>query len=429
MEKDKLLFIDDETNILNALRRLLRKEPYDIVVTDSPEEALKFLASESFAVVVSDQRMPVMTGSELLEKAREIAPDTVRVMLTGYTDIQAAIEAINKGAVSRFLTKPWKDEELLLALQQSVEHYHLVGENLRLQELTKKQNEELSSLNESLEEKVAERTQQVTSLHQKLEKSFLGSIQIMATLSEMSSPLVGSHSKRVAGLCRAIAQSLGVKGQDLIQLFVAATLHDVGKVGLDAEVLTKSPNSCTLREREIIQSHVIRGESILGKVQNLDQAQVFVRHHHEQFDGTGYPDRLKGTDIPLGARIIAVVNTYDHALNNPGNFQSASPGSALNRVQSASGTLFDPEVVNALADHLAVSGLLEQDDLEIEMRLQDLRSGMVLSRDLKTARGVLLLQKDSAIQQEQLARIRKFQETDPITDGIFVFRKAPELAE
>lgn len=429
MEQDKILFIDDQVNVLRSLRRLLRREPYDITVTDSAKEALEHLRTGAFAVIVSDQRMPLMQGTELLEQARDLAPNTVRIILTGYTDIDAAIEAINKGAVSRFLTKPWKDEELLLALKQAVEHHHLITENQRLQQLTQKQNEELIGLNENLEKKVEERTQQVTQLNQQLEKSFLGSVQIMATLSEMSSPVIGSHAKRVASLCRDVAQKMEIKGQELIQLFVAATLHDIGKVGLDTEALQKSPQSCTPREQEIIQSHVVRGEAILGKVQNLEQAAKLIRHHHENFDGTGYPDHLISTDIPLGSRIIATVNAYDHALNNPGNYRSTTPGSALNRVQSVSGKTFDPEVVNALSDHLAISGLFEQDNLEIEMRLQDLRSGMVLSRELKTARGVLLLQKDSVIQQEQLERIRKFQETDPITEGIFIYRHPPEKTE
>ena len=164
MSEFKILMVDDEAGVLSACQRALRNEEYELVVTTSPEEALRKVASELYAVVMSDQRMPVMEGAQLLEKVREISNDTVRIMLTGYADIQAAMDAINRGEVYRFLTKPWNDDELRLTLRQAVAQFKLVTENKRLQVLTQEQNAQLTDLNQNLEQKVVERTEEISRL-------------------------------------------------------------------------------------------------------------------------------------------------------------------------------------------------------------------------------------------------------------------------
>ena len=146
----RILLVDDERGIINAVRRVLRREGWEIVSTQDPHEALKLIEEEAFAVILSDQRMPAMEGTALLQQAREIAPDTVRIILTGYVDIEAAIEAINHGAVFRFITKPWDDEDLRSTIRQAVTQYRLVGENKRLLRLTEAQNAELAQLNRDL---------------------------------------------------------------------------------------------------------------------------------------------------------------------------------------------------------------------------------------------------------------------------------------
>ena len=148
--KSKVLVVDDEPGILNAIRRVLRKETFEIVVTEEPEEALQRLQHEAFAALISDQRMPTMEGTYLLEQARELTPDTVRILLTGYVDIHVAIEAINRGEVFRFITKPWDDEKLRSTVRQAVSQFELKQENKRLNALTEKQNSELAQLNKEL---------------------------------------------------------------------------------------------------------------------------------------------------------------------------------------------------------------------------------------------------------------------------------------
>ena len=423
MGDHKILAVDDEPNVLKSLTRLLRNEAFETVTTTSPAEALALLEDQAFSAVVSDQRMPDMVGTELLEKAAAISPDTVRIILTGFADTEAAIDAINRGAVYRFLTKPWQDEELVATVRQAVSHYQLVTENRRLAALTAQQNEELRDLNQNLEMKVVDRTQKITKLNKRLEKSFLGTIQVMAGLSELHSPVIGSHSKRVAAMCDEIAVAMELSVRDRFQLRVAATLHDIGKVGVENEILQKPLNALTPSERKTLESHVLHGEVILGKVPDLGEAALLVRHHHERGDGSGYPDRLRGERVCVGVRIIAAADAYDNSLNRRDRFQSATPKAALSYVQSLSPAKLDHVVVSVLADCLAKDDQMQREELEAEVALGDLRPGLVLSRDLRTASGVLLLQKNSEIQKEQLVRIQNFQVSDPIVEGIFVFRR------
>lgn len=422
MSVPKVLFVDDEKNVLSSIQRLMHKEEFNVTVTDSPEEALCYLADDSYSVIVSDQRMPSMDGSKLLGKAREISPDTIRIILTGYADTEAAIEAINRGAVYRFLTKPWNDEEMRLLIRQAVSQFELVAENKRLHELTKKQNEELKDLNQNLEQKVQERTREISGLNQELQKSFLGSIKVMAGLAEMHSSVIGNHSKRVALICKEVAEKMGLSGDELLHVDLASMLHCIGKIGVPSAILNKSESELKKGEREIIQRHVIQGEAIVRMVPGLENVARYIRHHHENFDGSGYPDRLRGEYIPLGSRIIAVVDAYDKALNTRTVFESTTPQKALQSVLTRSSTFYDPGVLTVLQGCLSENRLETNDGVEVEVRVEDLREGMVLSRELRTSRGVLLLPRESVIKQSHLAHIQKYHESDPFVEGIFVCR-------
>ncbi len=427
MTMQRILFIDDEINILNALKRLLHHESFEIETTTSPEEALKMISQQDYAVVVSDQRMPGMEGTQLLAEVRRLSPDTVRILLTGYADTQAAISAINEGAVYRFLTKPWDDEDMRLTLRQAVGYYELVSENKRLEALTQEQNLELKDLNKNLEDKVVERTQQISLLNKALQKSFLSSIQVMAKLSELHSPIIGSHSKRVATLCKAVAQQLGRSGEELIEVEIAATLHDIGKIGVPVEILLKRDAFLKPAEQELLRRHVMLGESIIGMMANLNEVAVIVRHHHERFDGNGYPDKLRGEQIPLGSRIIAVVDAYDKAMNERAVFSTTTPEKVLRFLKERSLKEFDPAIVTAFTQYINEGNHANEDAIEVEINARDMMPGMVLSRDLKTMKGVLILPKDCEISKETMGQVQKFLEMEPVR-GIFVYRRAPSFS-
>lgn len=429
MSLPRVLFVDDEANILQSVRRVMRKSDVEIETSTDAGEALRMVETNAFAVVISDQRMPRMDGVELLEKVRVLSPDTVRIILTGYADVQASVDAINKGAVYRYLNKPWEDDDLRNTVRQAVDQYLLIRENRRLQELTERQNDELKDLNENLKQKVMERTWEVLRLNQKLEHSFMGAVQAMARLGEMHSTVVGSHAKRVALLSTEMAKRLGMEGKDLMQVEVAATLHDIGKTLINPVILRKSETDLDVGERAILREHPVHGEAIVRLVPNNEDAAVYVRHHHERFDGNGFPEGLAGTDIPLGARIIAVANAYDKLLNSRTSFSSSTPAQAMRVAKGRANSEFDPSVLEALDAVVRDIDNQMKNGYEIEIDLSDLRPGMVLSRELTSANGDTLAKRNHAVEPKQIKELQKIHEKEPILGGLFVYRKWPRTGK
>ncbi|WP_144985599.1 HD domain-containing phosphohydrolase [Gimesia aquarii] len=466
MMNPKILFIDDEPHILKAFARLFRKDSFDIITTSSPTEVCELVQNDEFALIVSDQRMPELEGTKLLEQVRELSPDTIRIILTGYADKEAAIEAINQGSVYRFLTKPWNDLELRNEIKRAIDEYSLRQENKRLQELTLSQNEELRDLNQNLETKVRERTEKVTLLNQQLKQGFIGSIRAMAQLGEMHSSDLGEHAKRVTVTTGQIGKQLGLSMDDLFQINSAALLHDLGKIELPENLLAKPYNKLIPVEQRQVQNHVILGEKIAQMVPSLEKAAVLIRHHHEHFDGSGYPDGLKGEEIPLGSRVIFVADYYDHLANNKSGAQPKSPEAILKSMKEHSGTWFDPQVLSALHKYLLPeeheSALLDylnkqsvndtpevkqthkketvesihtqhselesvteaEMDVTVEQDLRlrpyELKLGMTLSRDLFSNNGGLLLPRGTVLGQRHLESLRSLSLANPISDRIFV---------
>ncbi|MEZ6060786.1 MAG: response regulator [Planctomycetaceae bacterium] len=403
----KILFVDDEPNIVRACKRVLRNTDSEVFITTTAGEALELAKEHEFAVVVSDQRMPGMEGTDLLEQIRRIQPDAVRIILTGYADMSAAVDAINRGAVYRFLMKPWDDEQLRSTISHAVAQFALIEENRRLHVLSEAQNEQLRELNEGLERRVAERTSQVIELSGRLDQTLKGALNVLAQLVEISSSTIGNHSRRVADLSLRIGRELSLCDDELRQLEAAALFHDIGKLHLPGAVLRKPRNQLSKEELATLQRHATDGEAIVKAIPFLDDAAAFVRHHHERFDGTGYPDRLSGNTIPLGARIIAVADAFDKQLNEKVTYRDRTVTSVIADVKRRAPEWYDPTIVAVLArcvgDSESAGCELER---VLEVNADDLVPGMVLAQDLLTDSGALLLSRDTELSNESLRRLK-----------------------
>ncbi|HAS18084.1 MAG TPA: two-component system response regulator, partial [Nitrospiraceae bacterium] len=229
--KHTILLVDDEENILNALNRVLRREGFRIFTATSGNQALLTMDKEKITLILSDCRMPGMDGIELLAEVRKRTPDTIRMMLTGYADMETSMAAINRGEVYRFITKPWNDDELKLIIKDGIHQYELVQENRYLHELTQKQNLILKDLNSNLEQKVSERTREVEMLFKELEQNFFDVVRVFTGLMELKSPYLGGHAKRVAALSRRLAEKIGLPTDEVLNIEVAALLQDIGTLG------------------------------------------------------------------------------------------------------------------------------------------------------------------------------------------------------
>lgn len=408
-----LLFVDDEAGILAALRRLFRPLGYRILTAESGAEGLDVLATEDIDLVVSDMRMPNMDGAHFLREVRARWPRVIRLLLTGYADIASTIDAINHGEIYRYISKPWDDEEIVRTVEDAVERKRLERENARLAELTRRQNEELKELNAGLEQKVAARTAEVKQTlafleqaHKELKRGFMSTMRVFSGLIELRASKLAGHSRRVADVARSLAQRLGLEDAAAQDVLMAALLHDIGKIGLSDTVLDRPFNSMPADVRAEVMKHPVTGQMAILGVAQLKGAALLIRHHHENFDGGGFPDQLAGLAIPLGARILAVANDYDALQMGMLVNRALKPVEALTFILDNVGKRYDPQVAHALAALLAET--LKDEVVEVPLRPGVTRPGMVLTRDLMHQDGYLLLAKGHILDPgviEQLVRL------------------------
>ncbi|TXG99490.1 MAG: response regulator [Rhodocyclaceae bacterium] len=413
-----LLCVDDEPNILSALRRLLRPHGYQVTIANSGAEALAIMEEQAFDLVISDMRMPEMDGARFLEQVKRRWPDTVRLLLTGYADVTSTVDAINKGEIYRYISKPWDDNELLLIVRQALERKALEREKVRLELLTARQNEELRDLNANLELKVMERTVELRKAHDKVKTSFLTSIKVFANLIELRGSNLAGHSRRVADLGRKIANRMELSPADSQDVFLAGLLHDIGKIGLPDLLLVKPVPQMTGEELGLYRKHPIKGEQSVMALEELRGAARIVRSHHERFDGQGYPDGLMGDSIPIGARILSVANDYDGLQIGSLSVRRYSQEDAKKLIAEGKGKRYDPQVIEAFLD---IVGKVEvRDTGEIELGVADLKPGMILSRDLLSRDGVLLLAADYILDANLIRQIRDYAASENIVMRIHV---------
>jgi response regulator RpfG family c-di-GMP phosphodiesterase len=417
-----LLFVDDEVSILSSLRRLFRPHGYRILTAGGGAEGLALLEKEAVELVISDMRMPEMDGAQFLEQVRNRWPEVIRILLTGYADIASTIAAINRGEIYRYIAKPWDDNEIVLTVRDALERKRLEQENARLDSLTKQQNEELKALNASLEQKVEERTarlkETLVSLekaHRDLNRNFMTSVRVFSGLIELRGGNLAGHGRRVAEHARTLGQRLGLGERDAQDILMAALLHDIGKIGLPDDLLIKPFNMLGPESRAAVMKHPAMGQNILMAIDQLHAAAKLVRHHHENFDGSGFPDHLAGVAIPLGSRILAVVNDYDALQLGTLTQRSLLPIEAVTFLQDNRGKRYDPSVVDAFLGFLAET--CKDAITEMPMRVAQLRPDMVLARDLNHRDGYLLLARDHKLDAAVISELRRLEESDgsPLT--------------
>lgn len=427
----EILFVDDEKNVLHSLRRLFMDEGYEIFVANSGEDALEILkVNPSIGLIVSDQRMPGLTGVDFLEKAKEIVPDALRILLTGYADINAVADAINRGGAYRYVTKPWKDEELLQIIGEAARHYSLRKENKRLNEIVKKQNLELKNWNSQLEFFVQEQTleiqkknKELEGLNENLRKNFKNSILAFSSLLELRDRKTGSHSKNVAELSVKIARAMGLSDKDTETITAGALLHDIGKIGIPDALLLRDFDDMDKEAKKEYMLHPVRGQAAVDSVEDLRPAGILIRHHHEWFNGRGYPDGLSGGKIPIGARIIAVADFIDKTireLDREGAFEIM-----LGKVRNWLGTRFDSQLYPFVEKEIkgVYSKILPHGKarmLEVELNVNNIQEGMILSRDVTSGTGLILLSRGTILNAKSIQALRRYYQLDPSGTGIFV---------
>ena len=321
MNIDTLLLVDDEKMILRALERVFSDGDLRVLTAMSGDEALALLAENSISVVVSDNRMPGMMGTELLTRIKEISPDTGRIMLTGTADVATAMEAINEGSVFKFLVKPWDIKVLKSAVTKARARFNLVKALRRSDEAT-----------------------------------FLG----IAKTIELKDPATRGHCDRVAGYALLIAEGLHLSKDRKLLIKHGGWLHDCGKIGVPDAILNKNNRLCDI-ELGILRKHPGWGAEVAKEALLHQTILNIIQFHHEQYDGNGYPSGLQGEKIPLEARIVAVANVFDALTSHRGYRKACLLDCPMDRVFATLGEMqakeLDPELVNILMAKIVATEL------------------------------------------------------------------------
>lgn len=420
-----VLLVDDEANILNSLRRTLRPKGYKVLIATSGEEALQILRSEAVDLVMSDMRMPIMDGAQLLAQVRQHWPDAMRLLLTGYADMESTVSAVNRGGIFRYISKPWDDDELCEILNQALIIRGVAREKQRLEILTVEQNKALQDMNANLEHKVHERTGELQAAHQeltlsneKLKKSFFTSIQVFSNLIELRAGPLAGHGRRVADIGKKLAEKLGLSSNEKQEILLAGLLHDIGKIGFEDELLAKPVAKMNGDELGQYRKHPANGANALLALPDMKAVANIIRAHHERYDGKGFPANLSGLSIPMGARIIALASDYDDALIGAAFGRKATTEEATEFIAKGRSTRYDPTVVDAF---LELSGRPRTAAApERKIRTADLIVGQVLSRDIYSSDGVLLLAADYILDELLIRQIRDFEEREDLILTLYV---------
>ena len=314
-----ILLVDDEINNLQLLKRALRGK-YNILTASQGAEGLDVLKEniEKICLIISDHKMPVMEGTEFLEKANEIAPDVIKILLTGFSDIEILTDAVNKCNLFQYIMKPFDPNELINVVESGIEKYNL-------------------SSSRSL-------------MMKDLRELFYKTIKSISATLDAKDAYTHGHSMRVTLYSLMLAKTLYPDDEEFLQnIEIAGLLHDVGKISIPQRIICK-PGKLTDEEFQIMKSHPVCSEKLVDNIKQLGQIGTWVKAHHERWDGRGYPDGLKGEEIPLSARIVAIADTYDAMTSTRSYRKALEHMEAINEIERCKGSQFDPELAQKFID-------------------------------------------------------------------------------
>ncbi len=380
----RILCVDDEANILKAIKRSLRKR-YEIHTAESGKEGLEILRDDGpFSVVVSDMKMPEMNGALFLKHARKISPQTVRLLLTGFADLDSVVKAVNQGNIYRFLSKPCTAQILAHAIDDAVEQHHLLTAQKVL-----------------------------------LEETLKGSIKALTDILAMASPAAFGRASRIRNLATALAEDVGV--EDMWQVEVAAMFCQVGSITLPSDTALKLYHNepLTPQEEAMVARMPQMSRSILANIPRLEPVLEILLYMGKNYDGSGEPrDKLAGEEIPLGARILKVAEAAEKRRS-----AGDTPGRVMDYLQAQEG-VYDPLLLKSF------SKLSKAGDIVEEVRgikVHELRTGMILTEEVRSKAGVLLVAAGQEVTVSLLERIQNYDGTTGLQLPLWV--KNPDLIE
>lgn len=328
MEKYSILVVDEEIENGKIIKNVLEKE-YNVVVAADFNEAENLLKGQTFQVILTDQMVRKVSGLDFFNKTSEINPEAVKIILASYADAEMLLNVINSNNVFRYILKPWEPYELRVTIKNAVEKYVMAKEN--------------------------------KSLVEKLKENYSKTVLMLANALEARDKFAQGHSERVAYASVCIAKRFNIAQAEIDRLYSACMLHDIGRIGVPEEIYRK-PGKLDEDDLIYIKAHTTIAERILSPVPDFKEMIPIIKHHHERVDGKGYPDGLKGEEIPFLARIVAVADTFD-AITSDRPYRSGKPfEEAIRMIEDSKGTQLDSKIVDVFLSMLkekSISSLWE----------------------------------------------------------------------
>ena len=305
-----ILLVDDEINNLQLLKRTFHRK-YKILTASNGLEGLEVFKAnaDSISLIVSDHKMPIMEGTEFLEKVNEIAPDVIKILLTGFADIEILSDAVNKCNLYQYILKPFEPEELSRIVETGINKYNLSSSK--------------------------------SAILKDLKELFYKTIKSISSALDSKDPYTHGHSLRVTLYSLILAKELGFNETLLEEIETAGLLHDSGKIAIPQCILCK-PGKLTDEEFAVMKLHPNNSERLIMSIKKLSGISSWLKAHHERWDGRGYPDGLKGDEIPLSSRIVAIADTYDAMTSTRSYRKALSHEIAIEEIKKCSGSQFDP---------------------------------------------------------------------------------------
>jgi putative two-component system response regulator len=308
---NRVLFVDDEINILKTVLRIFsdKRADIDILVATNAEDALDIVRSNDISVIVTDNIMPGMKGVELLSQIKDVSPDTVRIMMTGYANLNTVLDAINRCELFRFIVKPWNNDDLISIVESAMARHNLL-----------------------------------CSIRRSDEAALLSFAQAI----ELKDHYTKGHCERVGRYALMLADSLCLPEEAKKQILYGSWLHDCGKIGVPEEILNK-PSSLTKEEYDLLKKHPELGADIARQAQLSPTVIDIIFNHHERWDGSGYPRGIQENAIPQEAMIVSISDYLDDLTSDRCFRKGCGVSEAIDMILALQGRAFDPELVKVFA--------------------------------------------------------------------------------
>jgi response regulator RpfG family c-di-GMP phosphodiesterase len=402
-DKHTILFIDDESNILRAVKRVFHGDQYKLVLADDGHKALAYMRENKVHVVVSDMKMPKMSGADFLQQVAENYPETYRIVLSGYADVETTLSAVNQGKVHRFMQKPWDNDDLLGAVNQGIERFKLFAQRDALQLKLTKQNKQLKEINQSLEERVEQRTLQIKAALNRSEQSSQATRKVVYNVLSTLPSIRGDLAKRVAQLAEKIAIQMGLDKKLTKDIAYAGLIHQIGMLDVDTKVHNTPFSELNPNQQDRYLKQGSQALLILSPSQSLQPVADIISNQFEYVNGKGYPRHLSEDDIPVGAKILSVARDYFRYMAGLVDKEKANAKTAEQKINQFVGLRYSREVVDAM---MASLKKVPEQSATDGITSDQLKPGMVLKDALYNDKDILILPQDHVLDESSINKLQ-----------------------